>query len=69
MITSVFQLSKDFEQAKLEDEMNKRRDRVEKWRQEQKKKLEEAGKATGSDDEGKPRKAWSLEDDDDDDDG
>ena len=49
--------------------MNKRRDRVEKWRKEQKMKLEAGGKQKGSDDEGKPRKAWSLEDDDDDDDG
>lgn len=47
--------------------MNKRRERVEKWRLEQKMKLA-ASKTTDSDDEGKPRKVWSLEDDDEDDD-
>ncbi|XP_076799595.1 putative ATP-dependent RNA helicase DDX46 isoform X1 [Clavelina lepadiformis] len=63
-------LSKDFEQAKLEDEMNKRRERVEKWRKEQKLKVDsiKGDKEEGADDEdgSKPRKIWSLEDDDDD---
>ena len=63
-----WQLSKDFEQAKLEDEMNKRRERVEKWRLEQKKKME-ASKPTENDEAEEPRKVWSLEDDDDDDEG
>ena len=65
----MLKLSKDFEQAKLEDEMNKRRERVEKWRKEQKKKLEGGEKSSDVEAEEKPRKVWSLEDDDDDDEG
>nr|CAB3237083.1 probable ATP-dependent RNA helicase DDX46 [Phallusia mammillata] len=72
-------LSKDFEQAKLEEEMRKRRDRVEMWRKEQKTNLggedskdgdENNDDNEGEDNEindGKPRKIWSLEDDEDDD--
>uniref|UniRef100_F6TZX4 Probable ATP-dependent RNA helicase DDX46 n=2 Tax=Ciona intestinalis TaxID=7719 RepID=F6TZX4_CIOIN len=60
----IIQLSQDFEQAKLEDEMKKRRERVEKWRSEQK--SSNTGDGNDEDDENKPRKIWSLEDDDDD---
>jgi len=53
--------------------MRKRRERVEKWRQEQKsgglKKTETEDGGEDADDEEKPRKVWSLEDDDDDDEG
>ncbi|XP_039251151.2 putative ATP-dependent RNA helicase DDX46 [Styela clava] len=60
----------DFEQAKLEEEMKKRRDRVEMWRKEQKSALLKAGdgdsESANGDDSG-PRKTWTLEDDDDDD--
>ena len=63
-------------QEKLEEEMKKRKERVEKWRLEQKASLilnKKDGEVNDGDDakmdDGTvpPRKVWSLEDDDDDD--
>ncbi|KAL0994809.1 hypothetical protein UPYG_G00127430 [Umbra pygmaea] len=58
----------DFDQNKLEEEMRKRKERVEKWREEQRKKalgnIEEIKREI---EEMKQGKKWSLEDDEDDD--
>jgi len=62
-------LDKDREQARLEMEMMKRRERIEKWRAEKKKKeMDTLGKE--NEDEVKPKevKKWSLEEDDEDED-
>lgn len=58
----------DFDQNKLEEEMRKRKERVEKWREEQRKKaIENIGELKKELEEMKQGKKWSLEDDDDDD--
>uniref|UniRef100_A0A668A7I6 Probable ATP-dependent RNA helicase DDX46 n=1 Tax=Myripristis murdjan TaxID=586833 RepID=A0A668A7I6_9TELE len=60
--------SKNFDQNKLEEEMRKRKERVEKWREEQRKKaIENIGEIKRELEEMKQGKKWSLEDDDDDD--
>ncbi|XP_077402985.1 putative ATP-dependent RNA helicase DDX46 isoform X3 [Vanacampus margaritifer] len=57
----------DFDQNKLEEEMRKRKERVEKWREEQRKKaIENIGEIKKELEEMKQGKKWSLEDDDDD---
>lgn len=55
-------LNKDDEQKRLEEEMQKRRERIEKWRQERKPKVELLPIQIVP-----PSKEWTLEDDDDDD--
>uniref|UniRef100_A0AAQ6ANQ8 RNA helicase n=1 Tax=Amphiprion ocellaris TaxID=80972 RepID=A0AAQ6ANQ8_AMPOC len=56
----------DFDQNKLEEEMRKRKERVEKWREEQRKKaIENIGEIKKELEEMKQGKKWSLEDDDD----
>ncbi|KAM6911700.1 putative ATP-dependent RNA helicase DDX46 isoform 2-T2 [Lycodopsis pacificus] len=58
----------DFDQNKLEEEMRKRKERVEKWREEQRKKaIENIGEMKRELEEMKQGKKWSLEDDEDDD--
>ncbi|GAA6102898.1 probable ATP-dependent RNA helicase DDX46 isoform X1 [Tachysurus ichikawai] len=58
----------DFDQTTLEEEMRKRKERVEKWREEQRKKaMENIGEIKKELEEMKQGKKWSLEDDDDDD--
>uniref|UniRef100_A0A803TEP5 Probable ATP-dependent RNA helicase DDX46 n=1 Tax=Anolis carolinensis TaxID=28377 RepID=A0A803TEP5_ANOCA len=58
----------NFDQNKLEEEMRKRKERVEKWREEQRKKaMENVGELKKEIEEMKQGKKWSLEDDDDDD--
>nr|XP_014343840.1 PREDICTED: probable ATP-dependent RNA helicase DDX46 isoform X2 [Latimeria chalumnae] len=58
----------NFDQNKLEEEMRKRKERVEKWREEQRKKaMENIGELKREIEEMKQGKKWSLEDDDDDD--
>ncbi|XP_019941408.2 probable ATP-dependent RNA helicase DDX46 [Paralichthys olivaceus] len=58
----------DFDQNKLEEEMRKRKERVEKWRIEQRQKaIESIGEIKKELEEMKQGKKWSLEDDDDDD--
>ncbi|KAJ6667959.1 hypothetical protein lerEdw1_016280 [Lerista edwardsae] len=60
--------SMNFDQNKLEEEMRKRKERVEKWREEQRKKaMENIGELKKEIEEMKQGKKWSLEDDDDDD--
>uniref|UniRef100_A0A8C9W4P2 Probable ATP-dependent RNA helicase DDX46 n=1 Tax=Scleropages formosus TaxID=113540 RepID=A0A8C9W4P2_SCLFO len=55
----------DFDQNKLEEEMRKRKERVEKWREEQRKKaMENIGELKKELEEMKQGKKWSLEDDD-----
>uniref|UniRef100_A0A4W6DPN9 RNA helicase n=1 Tax=Lates calcarifer TaxID=8187 RepID=A0A4W6DPN9_LATCA len=55
----------DFDQNKLEEEMRKRKERVEKWREEQRKKaIENIGEIKKELEEMKQGKKWSLEDDD-----
>ncbi|XP_020773566.1 probable ATP-dependent RNA helicase DDX46 isoform X1 [Boleophthalmus pectinirostris] len=62
-------VDQDFDQNKLEEEMRKRKERVEKWREEQRKKaIENIGEIKKELEEMKQGKKWSLEDDDDDDD-
>ncbi|XP_058853249.1 probable ATP-dependent RNA helicase DDX46 isoform X2 [Acipenser ruthenus] len=57
-----------FDQNKLEEEMRKRKERVEKWREEQRKKaMENIGELKRELEEMKQGKKWSLEDDEDDD--
>ncbi|XP_030835745.1 probable ATP-dependent RNA helicase DDX46 isoform X2 [Strongylocentrotus purpuratus] len=64
------------EQRRLEEEMQKRRERIERWRMERKKTMEAAAGPSKTEGEGekadappqKPGKKWSLEDDDDADD-
>ncbi|CAL8365521.1 unnamed protein product [Lota lota] len=54
----------DFDQNKLEEEMRKRKERVEKWREEQRKKaIENIGEIKRELEERKQGKKWSLEDD------
>lgn len=61
-------MDQDFDQNKLEEEMRKRKERVEKWREEQRKKaIENIGEIKKELEEMKQGKKWSLEDDDDDD--
>uniref|UniRef100_A0AAR2LW87 Probable ATP-dependent RNA helicase DDX46 n=1 Tax=Pygocentrus nattereri TaxID=42514 RepID=A0AAR2LW87_PYGNA len=58
----------NFDQNTLEEEMRKRKERVEKWREEQRKKaMENIGEIKKELEEMKQGKKWSLEDDDDDD--
>uniref|UniRef100_A0A8C6L2C5 Probable ATP-dependent RNA helicase DDX46 n=1 Tax=Nothobranchius furzeri TaxID=105023 RepID=A0A8C6L2C5_NOTFU len=58
--------AKNFDQNKLEEEMRKRKERVEKWREEQRKKaIENIGEIKKELEEMKQGKKWSLEDDDD----
>ncbi|XP_042737746.1 probable ATP-dependent RNA helicase DDX46 isoform X2 [Lagopus leucura] len=60
--------TENFDQNKLEEEMRKRKERVEKWREEQRKKaMENIGELKKEIEEMKQGKKWSLEDDDDDD--
>uniref|UniRef100_A0A8C9SEH2 Probable ATP-dependent RNA helicase DDX46 n=1 Tax=Scleropages formosus TaxID=113540 RepID=A0A8C9SEH2_SCLFO len=55
----------NFDQNKLEEEMRKRKERVEKWREEQRKKaMENIGELKKELEEMKQGKKWSLEDDD-----
>uniref|UniRef100_A0A8B9KMU2 Probable ATP-dependent RNA helicase DDX46 n=1 Tax=Astyanax mexicanus TaxID=7994 RepID=A0A8B9KMU2_ASTMX len=55
----------DFDQNTLEEEMRKRKERVEKWREEQRKKaMENIGEIKKELEEMKQGKKWSLEDDD-----
>uniref|UniRef100_A0A8B9KN83 Probable ATP-dependent RNA helicase DDX46 n=1 Tax=Astyanax mexicanus TaxID=7994 RepID=A0A8B9KN83_ASTMX len=57
--------SKNFDQNTLEEEMRKRKERVEKWREEQRKKaMENIGEIKKELEEMKQGKKWSLEDDD-----
>lgn len=64
LISSV-SLQQDFDQNKLEEEMRKRKERVEKWREEQRKKaIENIGEIKKELEEMKQGKKWSLEDDD-----
>uniref|UniRef100_A0A2I3G299 Probable ATP-dependent RNA helicase DDX46 n=1 Tax=Nomascus leucogenys TaxID=61853 RepID=A0A2I3G299_NOMLE len=66
---SFFYSFKNFDQNKLEEEMRKRKERVEKWREEQRKKaMENIGELKKEIEEMKQGKKWSLEDDDDDED-
>uniref|UniRef100_A0A8P4GKE3 Probable ATP-dependent RNA helicase DDX46 n=1 Tax=Dicentrarchus labrax TaxID=13489 RepID=A0A8P4GKE3_DICLA len=54
----------NFDQNKLEEEMRKRKERVEKWREEQRKKaIENIGEIKKELEEMKQGKKWSLEDD------
>lgn len=58
-------LQQDFDQNTLEEEMRKRKERVEKWREEQRKKaMENIGEIKKELEEMKQGKKWSLEDDD-----
>uniref|UniRef100_A0A3B4G2L8 Probable ATP-dependent RNA helicase DDX46 n=1 Tax=Pundamilia nyererei TaxID=303518 RepID=A0A3B4G2L8_9CICH len=58
-------MQQDFDQNKLEEEMRKRKERVEKWREEQRKKaIENIGEIKKELEEMKQGKKWSLEDDD-----
>uniref|UniRef100_A0A8C5BWC2 RNA helicase n=1 Tax=Gadus morhua TaxID=8049 RepID=A0A8C5BWC2_GADMO len=55
---------KNFDQNKLEEEMRKRKERVEMWREEQRKKaIENIGEIKRELEERKQGKKWSLEDD------
>uniref|UniRef100_A0A4W4DV62 Probable ATP-dependent RNA helicase DDX46 n=1 Tax=Electrophorus electricus TaxID=8005 RepID=A0A4W4DV62_ELEEL len=55
----------DFDQNTLEEEMRKRKERVEKWREEQRRKaMENIGEIKKELEEMKQGKKWSLEDDD-----
>ncbi|CAH2276826.1 probable ATP-dependent RNA helicase DDX46 [Pelobates cultripes] len=57
----------NFDQNKLEEEMRKRKERVEKWREEQRKRVVESiGELKKEIEEMRQGKKWSLEDDDDD---
>ncbi|KAG8439140.1 hypothetical protein GDO86_005380 [Hymenochirus boettgeri] len=57
----------NFDQNKLEEEMRKRKERVEKWREEQRRKVVESiGELRKEIEEMRQGKKWSLEDDDDD---
>lgn len=58
-------LQQDFDQNKLEEEMRKRKERVEKWREEQRKRaIVNIGEIKKELEEMKQGKKWSLEDDD-----
>ncbi|XP_058853250.1 probable ATP-dependent RNA helicase DDX46 isoform X3 [Acipenser ruthenus] len=66
--TTERQPDESFDQNKLEEEMRKRKERVEKWREEQRKKaMENIGELKRELEEMKQGKKWSLEDDEDDD--
>ncbi|XP_041122314.1 probable ATP-dependent RNA helicase DDX46 isoform X2 [Polyodon spathula] len=66
--TTERQPDENFDQNKLEEEMRKRKERVEKWREEQRKKaMENIGELKRELEEMKQGKKWSLEDDEDDD--
>ncbi|XP_078509397.1 putative ATP-dependent RNA helicase DDX46 isoform X2 [Lissotriton helveticus] len=57
----------NFDQNKLEEEMRKRKERVEKWREDQRKRaIDNIGELKREIEEMKQGKKWSLEDDDDD---
>lgn len=59
---------KDAEQKRLDEEMQKRRERIEAWRAQRKKEQEDKEQTeAASEEQQKKKKAWSLEDDDDDD--
>uniref|UniRef100_A0A8C5ACT8 Probable ATP-dependent RNA helicase DDX46 n=1 Tax=Gadus morhua TaxID=8049 RepID=A0A8C5ACT8_GADMO len=61
--------SPNFDQNKLEEEMRKRKERVEMWREEQRKKaIENIGEIKRELEERKQGKKWSLEDDEDEED-
>uniref|UniRef100_A0A8D3E3S6 Probable ATP-dependent RNA helicase DDX46 n=1 Tax=Scophthalmus maximus TaxID=52904 RepID=A0A8D3E3S6_SCOMX len=61
-------MQQDFDQNKLEEEMRKRKERVEKWREEQRKKaIENIGEIKKELEEMKQGKKWSLEDDEEED--
>uniref|UniRef100_A0AAY5EIZ7 Probable ATP-dependent RNA helicase DDX46 n=1 Tax=Electrophorus electricus TaxID=8005 RepID=A0AAY5EIZ7_ELEEL len=60
-----FSLTRYFDQNTLEEEMRKRKERVEKWREEQRRKaMENIGEIKKELEEMKQGKKWSLEDDD-----
>uniref|UniRef100_A0AAY4B3K0 Probable ATP-dependent RNA helicase DDX46 n=1 Tax=Denticeps clupeoides TaxID=299321 RepID=A0AAY4B3K0_9TELE len=60
-----YSLQQDFDHNTLEEEMRKRKERVEKWREEQRKKaMENIGEIKKELEEMKQGKKWSLEDDD-----
>ncbi|CAJ0967019.1 unnamed protein product [Ranitomeya imitator] len=60
--------TQNFDQNKLEEEMRKRKERVEKWREDQRKRVVESiGELRREVEEMRQGKKWSLEDDDDDD--
>ena len=61
-------LDKDKEQARLEVEMQKRRERIEKWRAEKKKKEVESTEAAQDESQPKEAKKWSLEEEESDED-
>uniref|UniRef100_A0A8D0GVT5 Probable ATP-dependent RNA helicase DDX46 n=1 Tax=Sphenodon punctatus TaxID=8508 RepID=A0A8D0GVT5_SPHPU len=66
-IRFIYDSCSNFDQNKLEEEMRKRKERVEKWREEQRKKaMENIGELKKEIEEMKQGKKWSLEDDDDD---
>lgn len=57
--------AQNFDQNKLEEEMRKRKERVEKWREEQRKRVVESiGELRKEAEEMRQGKKWSLEDDD-----
>lgn len=65
MVFPFVSIQQDFDQNKLEEEMRKRKERVEKWREEQRKKaIENIGEIKKELEEMKQGKKWSLEDDD-----
>uniref|UniRef100_A0A8D0L703 Probable ATP-dependent RNA helicase DDX46 n=1 Tax=Sphenodon punctatus TaxID=8508 RepID=A0A8D0L703_SPHPU len=64
-IRFIYDSCSNFDQNKLEEEMRKRKERVEKWREEQRKKaMENIGELKKEIEEMKQGKKWSLEDDD-----
>lgn len=65
LLILILSFQQDFDQNKLEEEMRKRKERVEKWREEQRKKaIENIGEIKKELEEMKQGKKWSLEDDD-----
>jgi len=64
LISPLVSGQQDFDQNKLEEEMRKRKERVEKWREEQRKKaIENIGEIKRELEDMKQGKKWSLEDD------
>ena len=61
-------LDKDKEQARLEVEMQKRRERIEKWRADKKKKEMESAETGQDESQPKEAKKWSLEEEESDED-
>ena len=61
-------LDKDKEQARLEVEMQKRRERIEKWRADKKKKEMDSAEAGQDESQPKEAKKWSLEEEESDED-